>query len=118
MKALFRAIKVSLMGLLFMAPSQAAELSVGSAAPAFSLKDQNLEQHALSDFSGRWLVLYFYPKNDTPGCTTEACNFRDDYYQIKAMQAVAENPGHAAPAGWQPGDDLMTTEVPGDVGRY
>ena len=38
--------------------------------------------------------------------------------QIKAMQAVAENPGHAAPAGWQPGDDMITTDIPGDVGRY
>lgn len=52
-------------------------LSVGSPAPAFSLSDQNGTIHSLSDYTGRWLVLYFYPKDDTPGCTTEACGFRD-----------------------------------------
>lgn len=43
--------------------------------------------HALADYRGKWLVLYFYPKNDTPGCTTEACNFRDGYGQIKMLGA-------------------------------
>jgi len=50
----------------------------GSAAPDFALPDQNGQTHRLSDFSGRWLVLYFYPRDDTPGCTREACRFRDD----------------------------------------
>jgi peroxiredoxin Q/BCP len=50
----------------------------GSAAPDFALLDQNGQTHRLSDFSGRWLVLYFYPRDDTPGCTREACRFRDD----------------------------------------
>jgi peroxiredoxin Q/BCP len=51
----------------------------GSPAPDFSLKDDEGRTRALSEFKGAKLVLYFYPKDDTPGCTTEACNFRDDY---------------------------------------
>jgi len=47
-------------------------------APNFSLQDQNGSLRLLSDYAGKWLVLYFYPKDDTPGCTTEACNFRDE----------------------------------------
>jgi peroxiredoxin Q/BCP len=47
-------------------------------APDFSLLDQDGNTKTLSDFAGHWLVLYFYPKDDTPGCTTEACNFRDE----------------------------------------
>lgn len=50
----------------------------GSAAPDFALPDQNGRIHRLDDYAGRWLVLYFYPRNDTPGCTREACRFRDD----------------------------------------
>ena len=46
-------------------------------APDFSLPDQDGTMHSLVDYAGKWLVLYFYPKDDTPGCTTEACNFRD-----------------------------------------
>lgn len=47
-------------------------------APDFTLLDQNSELHSLTDYHGKWLVLYFYPKDDTPGCTTEACSFRDE----------------------------------------
>lgn len=46
-------------------------------APDFTLPDQNDKLHSLSDYAGKWVVLYFYPKDDTPGCTTEACAFRD-----------------------------------------
>lgn len=53
--------------------------SVGSKAPEFSLLDENGAPRRLSDFRGKPVVLYFYPKDDTPGCTTEACGFRDDY---------------------------------------
>jgi peroxiredoxin Q/BCP len=49
----------------------------GSKAPAFSLADQDGQTHRLKDYAGRPVVLYFYPKDDTPGCTTEACAFRD-----------------------------------------
>jgi len=51
----------------------------GSPAPDFTLSDETGATKRLSDFKGRPVVLYFYPKDDTPGCTTEACNFRDDY---------------------------------------
>lgn len=47
-------------------------------APNFSLLDQNGDEKNLNDYAGKWLVLYFYPKDDTPGCTTEACSFRDE----------------------------------------
>ncbi len=46
-------------------------------APDFSLPDQNGKVHTLSDYAGKWMLLYFYPEDDTPGCTEEACNFRD-----------------------------------------
>lgn len=50
----------------------------GTKAPAFTLADQHGERHRLSDYLGRWVLLYFYPKDDTPGCTTEACALRDE----------------------------------------
>ena len=62
--------------------------TVGSDAPDFKLQDQNGEWHQLSDFHGQWLAVYFYPKDDTPGCTTEACNFRDNIYAFKAIGAA------------------------------
>jgi peroxiredoxin Q/BCP len=66
----------------------AAELAEGTAAPDFQLVDQAGKPHALKDYRDHWLVLYFYPKDDTPGCTTEACSFRDDYLEIKALKAM------------------------------
>lgn len=54
-------------------------------APDFSLPDQNGTVHTLGDYAGRWLVLYFYPKDDTPGCTTEACSFRDERDMIAQL---------------------------------
>lgn len=61
--------------------------AVGSTAPAFRLQDQNGDWHELEDYRGTWLAIYFYPKDDTPGCTTEACNFRDNIYAFKAIGA-------------------------------
>ena len=60
----------------------------GSAAPDFALQDQNGQTHRLSDYAGRWLVLYFYPKDDTPGCTKEACRFRDDIGVLGNLNAA------------------------------
>ena len=62
--------------------------AVGSSAPGFRLQDQNGEWHDLADYRGQWLAVYFYPKDDTPGCTTEACNFRDNIYAFKAIGAA------------------------------
>jgi peroxiredoxin Q/BCP len=58
-------------------------LSTGDKAPDFSAKDQNGNTVSLSDFKGKKVVLYFYPKDNTPGCTKEACNFRDNYALLK-----------------------------------
>ncbi len=64
-----------------------AKLSIDIPAPAFELRDQENKLHKLSDYAGSWLVLYFYPKDDTPGCTREACNFRDDISQFRTTKA-------------------------------
>jgi len=61
---------------------------VGSDAPSFNLQDQNGDWHTLESFHGQWLAMYFYPRDDTPGCTTEACNFRDNIYAFKAIGAA------------------------------
>jgi peroxiredoxin Q/BCP len=63
-------------------------ISAGVSAPDFSLPDETGVDRKLSDFRGAPVVLYFYPKDDTPGCTTEACNFRDDYSQYTRAGAV------------------------------
>ena len=57
-------------------------------APDFALPDQHGDIHRLAEYRGQWLVLYFYPKDDTPGCTTEACNFRDARAEIAQYAAV------------------------------
>jgi peroxiredoxin Q/BCP len=57
-------------------------LQVGDAAPQFAAKDQDGKEVKLSDFEGKKVILYFYPKDDTPGCTAQACNLRDNYEAI------------------------------------
>jgi peroxiredoxin Q/BCP len=69
--------------------ARASELpELGAAAPDFQLPDQHGNTLSLSDFRGKWLVLYFYPKDDTPGCTQEACAFRDDLNQLTEIGAA------------------------------
>ena len=60
----------------------------GKKAPAFSLKDQDGTERKLSDYAGRPLILYFYPKDDTPGCTTETCAFRDNLPKFSKRKAA------------------------------
>jgi thioredoxin-dependent peroxiredoxin len=60
----------------------------GRKAPAFTLNDQDGKTHTLSDYAGRPVILYFYPKDDTPGCTTETCEFRDNLPKFKSSKAV------------------------------
>lgn len=62
------------------------ELEINKKAPAFNLLDQNNKEHKLSDYSGKWLLLYFYPKDDTPGCTKEACGIRDNFSDFKKIK--------------------------------
>lgn len=63
-------------------------IAVGKAAPDFSLLNQKNQPHRLRDYRGQWVVLYFYPKDDTSGCTVEACRFRDALADLKKRGAV------------------------------
>lgn len=65
-----------------------SKLTVGKKAPPFSLPNQDDVVVKLGDLAGRWVVLYFYPKDDTPGCTTEACDFTDGLKDFEKMEAV------------------------------
>jgi peroxiredoxin Q/BCP len=62
-------------------------LNVGDKAPEFTLPDQEGKSHTLSDYKGQWVLLYFYPKDDTPGCTKEACMIRDNFPAFKKLNA-------------------------------
>ena len=73
------------------APAAAATAVVpkaGEAAPGFRLEDQNGKWISLAEQKGKWVVLYFYPKDNTPGCTTQACEFRDDIFGFRKANAV------------------------------
>jgi thioredoxin-dependent peroxiredoxin len=63
-------------------------IDVGKKAPAFSLKDQSGKTHKLSDYEGKPVILYFYPKDDTPGCTQESCDFQSALPRLKRKDAV------------------------------
>ena len=63
------------------------QLVVGSPAPEFELADQAGQLHSLEDYRDQWVVLYFYPKDETPGCTTEACEFRDNIFAFRDIDA-------------------------------
>ena len=78
---------ILLLALSFALPALAAAPADGSAAPEFRLQDQKGQWHTLADHKGKWIVLYFYPKDDTPGCTTEACNFRDQVFKLREAGA-------------------------------
>lgn len=73
-------------------------LRIGAAAPVFSLPDQDGEAVSLGDLAGKWVVLYFYPKDDTPGCTTEACEFTDSIAEFEGMDADVLGCSPDAPA--------------------
>jgi peroxiredoxin Q/BCP len=64
------------------------EPAVGETAPAFTLPDQSGKPVSLNDYRGKWVVLYFYPKDGTPGCTTEACEFRDNVFAFRNAGAT------------------------------
>ena len=85
---MIRKLAVGLLSLLILTATARAEVpAIGAAAPGFSLPDQNGATRRLAEWRGRWVVLYFYPKDDTPGCTTEACSFRDDISLLTELGA-------------------------------
>ncbi len=63
-------------------------LSTGTEAPGFSLLDQNGNTHTLLDSRGKWVLLYFYPKDNTPGCTKQACAIRDEFPEFQSLNCV------------------------------
>src|SRR5262245_10404879 len=67
---------------------QMSLIDEGKKAPAFSLNDQTGKTHSLADYAGKPVVLYFYPKDDTPGCTTESCAFQDNLPKFKSSKAA------------------------------
>ena len=69
------------------APAQSAKPQVGQMAPAFSLPDQDGKTRALADYKGKWVVVYFYPKDQTPGCTTQACSFTENVFAFRKAGA-------------------------------
>lgn len=68
--------------------TKAADLAVGAVAPSFDAIDETGVRHTLAGYKGKTVVLYFYPKDSTPGCTTEACDFRDSYRRFLKKNAV------------------------------
>jgi peroxiredoxin Q/BCP len=83
------ALTIALVGLGSTPPARAADSpQPGSPAPAFALPDQSGVVRRLGDYKGQWVVLYFYPKDGTPGCTTEACEFRDNIFAFRDLGAV------------------------------
>lgn len=85
-KVLTRA--AALLALLVGAGAARSEVAVGQAAPDFRLQDQNGAWHTLERHRGQWIALYFYPKDQTPGCTTEACSFRDNVFAFEEIGAT------------------------------
>ncbi len=84
----FAFISVVTAAIVTFAAGTLAAPAAGSAAPAFRLQDQKGEWHSLEDYRGKWVVLYFYPKDATPGCTTQACEFRDNIFAFRDAGAV------------------------------
>ena len=76
------------LGFMFWFFSTNKTLQLGQHAPDFRLPDQQGKTHTLSDFHGKWLALYFYPKDDTPGCTKQACSFRDGLQELAHLGAA------------------------------
>jgi peroxiredoxin Q/BCP len=88
MKTHLKSVLTTVCMILGLSTSARAELAPGQAAPDFRLQDQHGEWRSLEDYRGRWVALYFYPKDDTPGCTREACAFRDNIFAFEEIGAV------------------------------
>jgi peroxiredoxin Q/BCP len=81
-------LAVAFTGLAASIAEAADSPKTGSDAPDFKLQDQNGKWHELKDYRGKWVALYFYPKDKTPGCTTQACEFRDNVFAFRDAGAV------------------------------
>ncbi len=93
---------IGIMTTLSLAGSQKElPVEVGDEAPSIKLKDQNGEYRSLSEFEGKKVVLYFYPKDDTPGCTAEACSFRDGYSELQKAGIVILGVSYDSPESHQ-----------------
>ncbi|WP_321322831.1 peroxiredoxin [Thiomicrorhabdus sp.] len=124
MKKILITICFSLTSLLILSPQvKANELKIGDTAPDFQLLNQHGEKISLSSQRGHWVVLYFYPKDDTPGCTTEACSFRDNINKLIAQKAVIlgvsvdDTASHKAFAEKHDLPFSLLADVNGDVAR-
>jgi len=90
----YRIVAAAFVAIMFasLAPAWGAdtspELATGKPAPVFKLQDQTGQWHSLQDYKGKWVTLYFYPKDQTPGCTTQACEFRDNIFAFRDANAV------------------------------
>jgi thioredoxin-dependent peroxiredoxin len=78
---------LAFLGYRYYNSNHSSPLKVGQDAPTFTLPDANGNSVSLSQYAGQWVVLYFYPKDDTPGCTKEACHFRDDMHKLEQLGA-------------------------------
>lgn len=90
MIAALRIAGAAALGALLLAAGAQAQATPaeGQPAPAFRLQDQNGKWHSLEDYRGKWVVMYFYPKDNTPGCTTQACELRDNIFAFREAGAV------------------------------
>jgi thioredoxin-dependent peroxiredoxin len=114
---------LGVLGAVLLAAPAHATPPEGSAAPAFELTDQSGEIRRLEDYGGKWLVLYFYPKDDTPGCTTQACEFRDNIFAFRRLGAeivgisVDDAESHAAFAEKHGLPFTLLADVGGEVAK-
>ena len=88
MAGMLRRTLTTMLVFLGLTTTTMASPAVGEAAPPFHLQDQNGDWHSLDQYKGKWVVLYFYPKDDTPGCTKEACAFRDNIFAFEDIGAI------------------------------
>jgi peroxiredoxin Q/BCP len=90
MLSVVRVAGAALLSSLLLASAATAQEApaAGDKAPDFRLQDQSGKWHSLGDYQGQWVVLYFYPKDNTPGCTTQACELRDNIFAFRDLGAV------------------------------
>ena len=91
-------VTCALLGLLCISAALAARLKSGDKAPEFTLRDENGDERSLSSYAGKKVALYFYPKNDTPGCTEQACSLRDGFKQLGSKGIVVLGVSYGSPA--------------------